>query len=358
MRTSAGARREALGTSGAPAAPAAHGVRVLHVVDHLAGARPSPRTAHAEGASPDAVQHVVVLLGERGGAPTRRPPGATVHRIGDLAGSGVRNVRAFRELVVSVDPDVVHVHTPDAARGARLALGTLPRRRRPALLLDATPVAGMTARTGTVDRTGRAEARHALGIHGGALVVATTAPFEKASRYDVWLDVAHAVCDADPDVHFVAAGHGPLDTDVRSRARTTGHRDRIHVHRSTHGTHALLAADLVLCTGEQRDRPAGLRDALALGLPVVAAATPGAHDTVRHDVDALLVAPGDRTAFVAVVEALLADTPRRERLGAAGAQRAGAESDGMPDARYRELAAANRAARAAAPVGAALVNAR
>jgi hypothetical protein len=332
-------------------------VRVLHVVDRLDATGHPPSTGPAGGAAPDAVQHLVALLGERDGAASRRPPGTTVHRIGDLTGPGVRNVRALRELVVSLDPDVVHVHVPDAARGARLALRTLPRRRRPVLVIDATAVTPTSGRT----PTDRASARGALGIGARSLVVASTAPFEKAARYDVWFDVAHAVCDADADVHFVAAADGPLEADVRARARATGHRDRIHVHRSPHGAHALGAADLVLCTGEQRDRPAGMTDALALGLPVVAAATSGAHDTVRHDVEALLVAPGDRAAFVAVVEALLADVTRRERLGAAAAARAAATTTaaaGTPDARYRELAAANRVARAGATAGASPVGDR
>ena len=180
-------------------------------------------------------------------------------------------------------------------------------------------------------------------------VVATAAPFEKASRYDVWHHVAHAVCDADPHVHFVASGHGALEADVRARARATGHADRIRVLPGMHAAAALGAADLVLCTGEQRDRPAGLREALALGLPVVAAATTGAHDTVRHDVDALLVAPADRNAFVTVVETLLADANRRERLGAMAAQRGHDAPTGTPVVRYHEVAAANRAARAGTP---------
>jgi glycosyltransferase involved in cell wall biosynthesis len=326
------------------------GVRVLHVVDHVVDHVLDQVVDHAaDRRGAGELEHHLVLVDQRSAAATRRPPGGTVHRIGDLTGPTLRGVRALRELVVALDPDVVHVHAPHTARGVRLAVGSLPRRRRPALLVDPAPFTPGPARPAPDAAIARVEARRTLGIGANAPVVATAAPFEKASRYDVWLDVAHAVCDADPHVHFVAAGHGPLEADVRARARATGHGDRIRILRSMHAAPALGAADLVLCTGEQRDRPAGLREALVLGLPVVAAATAGAHDTVHHDVDALLVAPADRTAFVTVVETLLTDAARRERLGAMAARRERDTPAGTTDDRYREVATANRAARAGAP---------
>ncbi|MUM16687.1 glycosyltransferase family 4 protein [Mycobacterium sp. CBMA271] len=66
-------------------------------------------------------------------------------------------------------------------------------------------------------------------------------------------------------------------------------------------------------------------EALASGRPVVMTDNPGIAHYVRHDVDGLLVPPGDPEAFAKAIADLVRDPDRARALGRAGAQRVRAE---------------------------------
>jgi glycosyltransferase involved in cell wall biosynthesis len=63
-------------------------------------------------------------------------------------------------------------------------------------------------------------------------------------------------------------------------------------------------------------------EAMACGVPVVASAVGGQTDSVVHDVTGVHVPPRDPGALAEALRALLADPPRRARLGEAGRERA------------------------------------
>ena len=80
-----------------------------------------------------------------------------------------------------------------------------------------------------------------------------------------------------------------------------------------------------------------LIEALAAGTPVVASALAGYRNVATHDVDALLVEPGDVAALAAALEAVLTDRVLAERLRHAGERRAEQFSMEMLARRYVEL---------------------
>jgi phosphatidylinositol alpha-mannosyltransferase len=61
---------------------------------------------------------------------------------------------------------------------------------------------------------------------------------------------------------------------------------------------------------------------MAAGLPIVATDIAGFREVVRHEVEALLVPPGDPAALSAAVRRVLTEPGVAERLGASGRQRA------------------------------------
>jgi phosphatidylinositol alpha-mannosyltransferase len=65
-----------------------------------------------------------------------------------------------------------------------------------------------------------------------------------------------------------------------------------------------------------------LVEAMAAGVPVVASDIPGYREVVRHDVDGILVPPGDPTALAEAVRRVLADSALATRLREAGRKRA------------------------------------
>jgi glycosyltransferase involved in cell wall biosynthesis len=200
--------------------------------------------------------------------------------------------------------------------------------------------------------------REELGIPGEAVVAAFVATLDRAhhfKRLDVAIEgLAKAAAGADaPDLHLVVAGGGELLEDFRSRAASAGVGSRVHFLGGV--PHARLpevlrAADLFLLTTEPPESfGIVVIEAMACGLPAIASEYPGVRAVVDEGETGLLVPQGDADAVAAALSSLAADPSERERLGAAGRQKALAEwnwprlVDRMDDA-YREAIETRRRA--------------
>jgi D-inositol-3-phosphate glycosyltransferase len=136
-----------------------------------------------------------------------------------------------------------------------------------------------------------------------------------------------------PDAELVIVG-GPARTELTNDryaqrlqllASQLGVADRVQMLGSVtrHEMPAVLrAADIVACTPWYE--PFGIvpLEAMACGVPVVAAAVGGIRDTVVDDVTGRLVPPRDPTAVAEAIAALLRDSRQRAAFGAAGRERA------------------------------------
>ena len=110
---------------------------------------------------------------------------------------------------------------------------------------------------------------------------------------------------------FVIAGEGPESTAVATHApfvRQLGFIDRDSL--------AGLYASADLCVLPSRTETCGLvaLEAMASGLPVIAANAAGLAESVCHDENGLLVHPGDARGFSHAIVSLALDGARRERL--------------------------------------------
>ncbi|NKQ57168.1 glycosyltransferase family 1 protein [Amycolatopsis sp. K13G38] len=136
-----------------------------------------------------------------------------------------------------------------------------------------------------------------------------------------------------PDTELVIAGgpeQGRLSDDEEARrltklARRCGVEDRVHLlgQVSRSEMPALLrSADLVVCTPWYE--PFGIvpLEAMACGVPVVAAAVGGLIDTVVDGVTGELVPPRRPEALASTLRRLLDDAAQREAYGVAGMDRA------------------------------------
>jgi glycosyltransferase involved in cell wall biosynthesis len=136
-----------------------------------------------------------------------------------------------------------------------------------------------------------------------------------------------------PDAELVLVG-GPDRADVesdpearrlRALAEQLGVADRLVLHGAVARADmpALLrSADVVACTPWYE--PFGIvpLEAMACGVPVVAAAVGGMLDTVVHDVTGRLVTPKRHAEVAETINHLLHDAFLRQSLGAAGRDRA------------------------------------
>jgi glycosyltransferase involved in cell wall biosynthesis len=287
---------------------------------------------------------------------------------------GVRDERDVRWVItlrrqLQRDPvDVVHVHSPYAAAMVRLAVRTLPRSRRPAVVstehnawstfrgptrwanaatarLDAATIAvsqetrdsmsahqrarcevlahGVDVADIRARSAHRAEIRAELGVDDATVLVGTVANYHPKKDWPNLLRTARLVADRGLPVRFCSVGQGPLQSEVEA----------LHAELHLDGTviltgfrpdavELMAACDVFAMSSLWEGLPVAVMEALALGLPVVATAVGGLAETFTDGVDALLVPSGDSVALADAIERVACDPTLRSMLADAARARA------------------------------------
>lgn len=171
----------------------------------------------------------------------------------------------------------------------------------------------------------RAAARAALGLPADAPLVVYTGGLLEWKGVEVLVDAARGL----PEVRFAIAGG--MDADVeRLRARAGGLAnvridgfvapDRVPLYLAA-GDVGVVPNRSTPAISARHTSPLKVFESLACGLPLVASDLPSLRD-VLDDESALFVAPDEPAALARGLRELLADAPRRERMAAAGRERA------------------------------------
>lgn len=298
--------------------------------------------------------------------------GLTVHQLGRGRGAGW--LPQVRRLVRDREIDLVHVHSPYAAIGARVALagrhrprivytehnlwpryrgatywGNLltypandhvfavsggvadsvayPRALRwlpmPAVeTLHHGPDPAMVATWGDGDGV-RAE----LGLPDDAPVIGTVGNLKVAKGHVHLIRAIALLRHHVPDVRAVLVGQGPEEARLREEIATLGLTDHVVLAGFRDDAPRVTAAfDVFVLSSLYEGLPISLLEALALGKPAVLTAVGGIPEVVQHGREALLVPAGDAQALADTLRTLLSDDALRARLGAA-ARRRGADFD-------------------------------
>lgn len=163
---------------------------------------------------------------------------------------------------------------------------------------------------------------------GGALLCVAAVTFDKG--HDVLLDALETVTD----LSWRCVCVGSLDRDpalvaeLRRRSIDSGLSDRVSFPGPQTGAdldHAYAASDLVVLASRAETYGMVVTEALARGLPVVAAEVGGLTEALRHGADGirpgLLVPPEDPAALGSALRSWLTDGELRERLRRAARER-------------------------------------
>ena len=288
----------------------------------------------------------------------------------------------LRRLVKAQRIDVVHAHAPLVAAGARLAVVTLPRRRRPQMVvtmhnmweshhqvvrlldrvtwrlddlrltvseavrrsLPASASAAAVTQVHGIDvqalrgQADRAAARRELGVADDDLVVGTVANLRSTKGYPDLIDAARMVTAAEPAARFVAIGQGPQLAELEAKRDAAGLGDRLRFLGFRSDAARLVAGFDVFCLASHHEGlPLALMEALVLGVPVVVTDVGGVGELVTDGLEGSLVPSGRPDRLAATLLDLLGDPAARADRGAAAARR----GDGL-DAAAVEVAMEQR----------------
>lgn len=321
--------------------------------------------------------------------------GVTVTCLDGGSGADPRWLVRLRRRLARGDVDVVHVHSPLVAAGARLAVASLPRARRPVVVTtehnrwdqysaptrwanrlthgrddwqlavsdgvrQSVPsrrragveilVHGIDVAAVSAAASGREAVRAEWGVGPDTVVVGTVANLRREKAYPDLIAAAGLVLDdaRGREVVFVAIGQGPLEDEVRSLVGAAGLDDRFRLlGYLPDATRAMAGFDLFVLASHHEGLPLAAMEAQALGLPIVATAVGGLPEVVRSGVDGLLVPPARPEELAAAICDLVGDPARRSAMGRDAAARAdrfdAATFTAVLEAGYRRLVAARPA---------------
>lgn len=169
----------------------------------------------------------------------------------------------------------------------------------------------------------RQEVRRQLGLPAEAVVVATVARLSAKKGYEQLMPVMARVAGRDEQVHFVWIGDGPKRQEYEEQLGQLGLRERVRLVGLVMPERIaglLLAADMLVHSSQWEGLPRAAVQALLMERPVVCFDIDGAPEVVRHGQTGLLVPLNDLGGLTASILELAGDPDRRRRYGRAGRQ--------------------------------------
>jgi glycosyltransferase involved in cell wall biosynthesis len=199
-----------------------------------------------------------------------------------------------------------------------------------------------------------ADLRAANGWPSDAVVVVSLGRLAREKNVGLLVDAFAAAAARDARLRLVLIGGGPSTPQVAERVSRSDLAGRVALSGRLprpEGLAHLRGGDLFAFASQTETQGLVLAEALAAGLPVVALAGPGVSDSVRPNVDGLIVAhdAGDRDGTLAALSdaiwSLAGDGQRRANMATAAAE-GSARFDvgrriGEVTALYRELLTAS-----------------
>jgi glycosyltransferase involved in cell wall biosynthesis len=219
---------------------------------------------------------------------------------------------ADRVSILLAKPYVVAV-SAHVAESARRRLG-IPRER-----LEVVPNAVDTTTFRPVDKATRLAVRRALGLGADDSVVAMVGRMAQEKGHSVLLKAAARLGDRVPALRVLLAGDGEERSAFEALAKELGIDRRVSFLGVRRDVPSLMAAsDIVAVPSVHEGFGLVVAEALACGVPVIASRTGPIPEIVREGETGLLFAPGDDEGLARCLEELMADPPRRARMGERG----------------------------------------
>ena len=176
---------------------------------------------------------------------------------------------------------------------------------------------GIPLRTGV-----RAKLRSELGLAPGELLIVSVGNLYPVKGHAVLIDALARLRDR-TGWRLAIAGRGEEEGRLRAQAATAGIGERVHLLGFRDDVADILAAaDLFTMPSLSEGLPLALVEAMSFGLPVVVTGVGGVPEVVTDGAEGMLVPPSDAGALAAALGALLADAPRRQKMGEAARTRA------------------------------------
>jgi len=167
-----------------------------------------------------------------------------------------------------------------------------------------------------------------IGIHVDAPLVGIVANLRPVKRVDRFIDMAARVVQRIPEAHYVIAGQGELEADLKKQTQTLGLADRVHFLGHVPEVRRLLPLlDVGVLTSESEGLSNALIEYAQAGVAAVAFDVGGNDEVIRHGVNGFLSPPYDCEALAENVATLMLNAELRQAFSSAGRRLVSAQFD-------------------------------
>lgn len=164
--------------------------------------------------------------------------------------------------------------------------------------------------------------RRNLGIPVNAFVVGTVANIAIEKGYPYLLEAAEQILRENPRLWFLFVGFGPLEKEMKERARQIKGCEQIIFSGARSDIPELMREmDLFVLASIREGFPNVLLEVMAMGKPVVATDVGGIPELIESGTDGLLVPAKNGEALAEALRSLLKDPEKAGALGRSGQEK-------------------------------------
>lgn len=158
--------------------------------------------------------------------------------------------------------------------------------------------------------------RAELGLSESVLLVGTVAILRKKKGHSELLEAASEVLRSIPNAHFIIAGDGPQQENLKKRVTELGLKDKVHLLGLRRDViNILKSLDLFVLPTYQEALGTAFIEAGATGRATIGTNVDGVPEVIRDGETGLLVPTKDAAALAEAIRILLIDPVRRHAMG-------------------------------------------
>lgn len=161
-----------------------------------------------------------------------------------------------------------------------------------------------------------AETRKSLSIPESAIVVGQAGRMTAQKGFEYFIDAARQISAEFDDTYFLFAGGGPEREKLEDKCRDNGIDERCIFcgFREDIGN-IMQAIDILVSPSLSEGFPITILEAAYYEKPVIAAKVSGIPEFIVHNVNGILVPPGDSNSLANAIKSLIKDESQRHLLG-------------------------------------------
>ncbi len=161
-----------------------------------------------------------------------------------------------------------------------------------------------------------AQARAALGVPQGALVVGCVGELSPVKNFDLAIEAVAVARALVPGLRLVLIGDGPCRPQLAQKVSALGLQEVVQFAGLRRDVETLWAGfDIYLCSSNYEGLSLSILEAMAAGRAVVATAVGGNPELVHPNETGVLVPSGDKTAMAGALVSLARDPAKRRSVG-------------------------------------------